>query len=535
MSAPAQGEIERALADGELDRARDLAMQAADAGAADPRVLRLAGEGLMVRCRFGEAVMVLRRGLGVAPRDPDLLIALGKCLMELDRRPEALPIFEAAIAADPSRADAHYGAGECAATAGAVDAARAHLEQALALDPAHADAGAALANLLARTGRPAEGRARAETTLSLSPGHPTAMAALAASEIGAGAFTAAEARLRFMLEPEENLSLLLHAACGNLLGDALHGQGRWPEAFDAWRTANGELLYVYAAVAPAAEQLRALIRDVAAWFSGPSRDRWPTTQSFAAGPARGHVFLLGFPRSGTTLLESVLGAHPDVVTLEEKDLLADAAQRFYGRVGGLDTLAKLDPAAASALRNGYWRRAQAAGAKVEGKVFVDKMPLDTVNLPLIARLFPDAKILFARRDPRDVVLSCFRHMFAPNAATYSMLTIEGAAALYDGVMRLAEACRAALPLDLIEVRHERLVSEFDDVMAEVCAFLDLSWSDDLHDFAAHADERTIVTPSAGQVRRGLYQANEGGWASYRDQLSPVMPVLAPWAAKYGYA
>lgn len=525
-------EIERAQAAGDIDRARVLAADAVSRGLMHPLALRLAADLARRDGREEEAIAILRRALSLTPQDPDLLGALAGCLMDLDRRREALPVFKTLLDIDPNNADAHYGAGECLATLGAVDEAQARFEAALTLDSAHADAGAALANLFARTGRWREGRARAEATLQHSPGHATAMAALAASEIGEGAYDAAEARLRFMLEPRGGsppLAPLLHAASESLLGEALHGLGRYPEAFEAWTRGNEEHARIYAQWAPAAEQLRARVAALTDFFSTQRVADWrdaPAGEDVSG--ARGHVFLLGFPRSGTTLLEHVLGAHPEVVALEEGDLLGEAAARFLGRPGGLQALASLDEATAKRFRDGYWRRARDAGAEVEGRLFVDKMPLDTINLPIVAWLFPRAKVLFARRDPRDTVLSGFRQVFAPNPATYAMLTLEGAADLYDGVMRLSEIYRGVLPLHLHDVRHERLVADFDEEVRAICAFVGLDWSDAFHDFAAQAEGRTISTPSAGQVRRGLYREAAPAWTLYADQLAPVLPKLQPW-------
>jgi tetratricopeptide (TPR) repeat protein len=533
-------DIQQAYDAGDLDRASALAVTAMEAGVMHPLVLRLAARRLQREGRWDEAVAVLRRGLSLAPSDAELLVALGGCLMELDRRGEALQVFLKALAADPDNAEAHYGAGECQASVAAVDAARTHFETALRLAPDHVESGAALANLLARTGRPQEGRRQAERTLRLSPGHPTAQAALAAAEVGEGDYAAAEARLRFMLGPVPvgaGLRPLLHAACQALLGDALHAQGRAADAFAAYAAANDELAEIHGAVAgPQADQLFSVIVRLIDWFEQASPQPRVAAPSLApdASGATGHVFLLGFHRSGTTLIEQVLAAHRGVVTLEEGDLLAEAARAFLGRPGGLDALAAADANTLARYREGYWRAARAAGAEPQGKLFLDKMPLDTINLPLIVRLFPDAKILFARRDPRDVVLSCFRHVFSPNGATYAMLTLEGAAGLYDAVMRLAELYRAKLPIDVHEVRHERFVADFEGETRAICGFLGLPWDDAVYGFPTLSQARTIATPSAGQVRRGLYREGEAPWRAYRRQLAPVLPMLDPWAVKFGY-
>ena len=103
------------------------------------------------------------------------------------------------------------------------------------------------------------------------------------------------------------------------------------------------------------------------------------------------------------------------------------------------------PAPLEPLRAAYWQLVAKAGIDMAGKMFVDKHPLNTLKLPLIARLFPRAKILFACRDPRDVVLSCFRHRFQMSAPIYEMLSLQGAARYYDAVMALA-VCLTALKL-----------------------------------------------------------------------------------------
>src|SRR5207253_8973942 len=126
----------------------------------------------------------------------------------------------------------------------------------------------------------------------------------------------------------------------------------------------------------------------------------------------------------------------------------------------LEPLARADERELRELRSAYWERVRRGGVDVTGKVFVDKHPLNTLKLPLIARLFPHAKILFACRDPRDVVLSCFRHRFQMSAPIYELLSLPGAARYYDAVMALAVCLTTALKLNMCLVRHEDVVTEF---------------------------------------------------------------------------
>jgi len=186
-------------------------------------------------------------------------------------------------------------------------------------------------------------------------------------------------------------------------------------------------------------------------------------------------------------------------------------------------------------RDAYWTAVRSYGVEPRGRVFIDKMPLASVALPLIAKLFPNARILFARRDPRDVVLSCFRRRFGMNASMYQLLTLEGAARYYDAVMRLSELTRELLPLPAHEVHYESLVDDFERTARAACEFLGVEWDEGMADFAAKARDRGISTPSAAQVARGLNREGQGSWRRYREQMAPVLPLLQPWVERFGYA
>jgi hypothetical protein len=161
------------------------------------------------------------------------------------------------------------------------------------------------------------------------------------------------------------------------------------------------------------------------------------------------------------------------------------------------------------------------------------MPINTTLLPLIAALFPEAKVLFALRDPRDVVLSCFRRAFIANAVSFHLLDLEAAARFYDQVMGFAVLCRDRLPLEVCDVRYERLVADLAGETRRLCAFLGLDWTPALLDFAETARRRVILTPSAAQVRRGLF-SGEGQWRAYRGEMIGALAILAPWAERFGY-
>jgi hypothetical protein len=267
--------------------------------------------------------------------------------------------------------------------------------------------------------------------------------------------------------------------------------------------------------------------------AGP--ELWRPAPGPASSPAAGHVFLIGFPRSGTTLLEQVLAGHPDIVALEERTTLAPAIDAYLDPPIGLADLAEMDEAAAEHWRADYWERVRACGVNAQGKVFVDKQPFHGLWLPLIGKLFPEAKIIVARRDPRDVVFSCFRNPFRMTPVTYELMELERGAALYAGVMQSIELFLARAANPAFTYRHEDLVERFDETLAALCAFLDVDWRPDMAQFQMVARARDIRTPSANQVTKPLNRDGIGAWRRYAPYLAPILPQLAPIAARYGYA
>jgi sulfotransferase family protein len=285
---------------------------------------------------------------------------------------------------------------------------------------------------------------------------------------------------------------------------------------------------------PGAETARALTARLAAEFAATNAQVWQTPDGGTAA-TNSPVFILGFPRSGTTLLAEILASHPAAVLLDEKPVLRDAIAEFSVQPGGLARLAAAGPDEIAHWRGLYWQRVEEAGIHASGKTLIDKVPINTLHLPLIARLFPQARIVFALRDPRDVVFSCFRRMFALNMFLYEFLSLPGTAAFYDATMALARIYRARLPLALLELRNEDLIADFDLQARRLCAFAGLPWDDAMTDFARRKDRRAIANPGAAQIARGLSGESQAQWRRYAGAMEPVLPLLGPWVRRFGYA
>jgi tetratricopeptide (TPR) repeat protein len=531
--------IQQTAQAGDIPAAVALAEAALGQGLEHPMLFNLAADRLEREGRFEEALGLLQRGHELAPNDVGIRQAMGLVLHRLERFSLALAHFDAVIAAQPAFAAAHATRGATLEAMGDITGAEAAYRRARELQPGHLAALCGLASLASRRGRTAEARALAQEVLAGQPNYPDAVMVLAQADLSDGRPADGETRMAELLAdprptPEQR------ALAQGLLGDILDAQGRVPEAFAAYRACNTALKGAYhqrfgerqSALDYARETLDLVDRMPAgAWSQGPQ----PAVGAGSGGGAASHVFLMGFPRSGTTLLEQVLASHPDVEALEERDTLYDAMAAYGRTPGQLAGLTDAPQSEITRLRAAYWQRVSREGASVAGKVFVDKHPLSTFRLPVIAKLFPEAKVLFARRDPRDVVLSCFRRRFAMNGPMYQLLTLEGAAAFYDAGMQLGERLGGALPLDHLVVRHESLVEDFDTVAQAVCAFLDLPWTEAMRGFAGRIQDRGIATPSGAQLSRGLSAEGMGAWRRYAGEMAAVLPTLQPWVERFGYS
>ena len=293
---------------------------------------------------------------------------------------------------------------------------------------------------------------------------------------------------------------------------AADAMNRLAPDFDAWRKRG--------------DDYRARLRKLArAFIDAESLPQLPS------GDRRPPAFLVGFPRSGTTLLDTFLMGHRDTRVLEEVHLLG-AAEREIGKV------AELPHASLTSLKRARQAYFTALDQHVErdfSGLVVDKLPLNLLGGPFIQSLFPGAPIIFAQRHPCDAVLSAFMQSFVMNDAMASFLTIEDAADLYDTVMSGWTAMAEAFTLNVHTVRYERLVEDPEAVLRPLVEFLGLPWDEQMLAHTETAKKRgTIITPSYDQVTEPLTSRSSGRWKRYRKQLEPVLPVLLPWAQRLGY-
>ncbi|HSO42372.1 MAG TPA: sulfotransferase [Rhodospirillales bacterium] len=199
-----------------------------------------------------------------------------------------------------------------------------------------------------------------------------------------------------------------------------------------------------------------------------------------------------------------------------------------------EALATLDAFDIEQLRRLYFHESARYVNPPAGVRLVDKMPLNTIDAGLIARLFPRAKLLLALRHPCDVVLSGFMQAFRPNPAMVQFETLETSAAFYAQVMDLWRQYERVLPLAVHRIRYEDLIADFEGETRRMLAFLGLPWDEAVLAYAERAKTKAIATPSYHQVVQPIYARSVGRWRNYRAAFTDVLPILGPSLAAFGY-
>lgn len=249
------------------------------------------------------------------------------------------------------------------------------------------------------------------------------------------------------------------------------------------------------------------------------------------------VFIIGFPRSGTTLLEQLLDAHFGLSSFDEQPFLQRRLQSLVAKHGRLDrAISQINLEEVSQLRAEYFQDVGKTLKLESGQRCVDKNPLNMVRMALAETMFPRSKIILALRHPCDVVLSCYMQNFRALAFAVTFESIESTAQMYEQVFSYWLKQQTSLSLPVHVLRYEDLVSNFEVQSKGIFEFLDLAWQDNLLGFTDRAKTKgSISTPSYVQVIEGVNQRAIGRWQPYREYFSDkAMDSLAPWIERFGY-
>ncbi len=495
--------IERASAAeraGRLDEAAGLLSAATREAPRNPATWRELGRVLRDLEHLFPARDALEKALKLAPTDADAHLYLGRVLQRLGDGPRALGEYERAAWLRPDDLRAYCGMCVMHERLHQLDKAVESIEKGLAKDPDYALAHVLRARLDRRRGDLESARARLD--------------ALLAREIPDEARLRASYELSRILEKlDDHAGAFAAATEGNTV------QARTPTARAVYHTRFLQLLH----------DQRVFTRE--------HFEKWGARAVPDDGPPP--IFLVGFPRSGTTMTEQILGAHPDLTVSNEQDIFNPVVNRMFRdqKPGDpiLDAVEGLADERLDEARAEYRAAAARLVTREPGKSrLVDKFPMNLGMLSFVNRLFPDAKVIVAHRDPRDVCLSCYVQEFVPNSSMVHFHTLEDTARMYEGMMGLWLHQRELLTLDLVEIHYEDTVADLEAQARRLMSFLEMAWSDDLLRFHERDSNRYVSTPSYEAVSEPVHRKAQGKWKRHAERLAPILPRLEPFVEALGY-
>jgi len=454
------------------------------------------GRALRVAGRLEEALPPLQTVLGENELEVDVRYELATCLARLRRRPEAID----------------------------------HYQAILKLQPGNAQVAANLASLLERDNRLDEAESWIGKALLMNPANETAQMTRATLERRSGKYVQAAQRFQNLIKTIGNPNN--RSIAWNQLGQCLEGQDDRDGAFNAFSESNRILKQHHAGSRPdprGPHGLQTLAR-IHTWLKENPMADWNEP---AIGDKGGIAFLVGFPRSGTTLLDRMLSAHPDIEVLEEKSLFSSLHQD-WAEAGTLEALADINAAQITDACEIYRREMSRHRRQPQRSLVIDKLPLNLAYLFLIHRLFPEAPVIFLQRHPLDVCISCYFQAFELEASMAYFLDLRETAQYYDAVMQVAAMSMVQVGNPLHTLCYEDVVADPQDQLKALINFLALEWNESMLEYRQRGGDKTSNTPSYQQVSQPLHTRSIGKWRHYSKQLEPALAVLQPWVKCFGY-
>ena len=485
---------------GELAKAGELCREICASGRADDSIwcLQAAIHGQLRQ--YAEAKHCAEQAIRIAATNDTAYNLLGDVLVALKEPGKAIDAYLRAIHINPENTCVRCSLCKVLVFRRELDMARKVVSEVLAYQPEHPEANYYVAMLDGRLGRPDLAKARLMQLL------------------------------RQQLPPRERI-LVLHE-----MGMLLESSGDYVESFDYYKKAQDFFSAEYSRKSGDGAIFDSIYRQRGALTSN-SCSTWMRVQPDSRRPDP--IFLIGFPRSGTTLLEQILSSHSSIAATDEANLLnmvidampvplVNSANYPYN----LHLLRQRD---ISVLRSCYWKNAgNYIAAKQGAGYLLDKLPLNIIHIPLINRLFPKARIIFALRDPRDVCLSCYTTIFDANPAMNNFSDMEKTAKLYTAIMDLWEYYQDRLAIDKTVVRYEELIINPDTVTNDLIQFLGLPWEASMLEFYAEKNKRYVTTPSFEGVFKPIHGRSIGRWKKYAQFLPQMLQLLEPYVQRFGY-
>ncbi len=459
--------------------------------------------------RFREAMMAYDWAMKLSPDDYRIHSARGAALDELGFLEEALEAHRRAVALKPDDAIVRESMGHTLRSKGDLLAAEQSFRIAVDLAPDSASAHSGLGGVLRLLGRFDDAASCLRRALELDPDEPMTIQTL--GSLSRAAANSEIERLTQMLS-RADLPAEDRISAGFGLGKLYDDADRFDEAFPCFAEANALVKQrrMDDSVRFDADKLHEEVDELIATFTPAyfsERREW-------GDPTDLPVFIVGMPRSGTTLVEQIAASHSKVVGAGELNDIAN----YVTALGKPPEQWDRESISQMALRHKFKLMDLSLGASR----VIDKMPANIMNLGLIATFFPNARVIFSLRDPRDNCLSCYFQMFVKHKLMFTYDLVH-CATQYLEQERLRAHWQKALPLRMMTIQYEELVGDLEGQSRRLIDFLGLPWEPACLDF--HKTERPVLTASFWQVRQPLYSSSVGRWKNYESHLGPLLKAL----------
>lgn len=473
------------------------------------------GQTYLQAYRPHEAYETFLRGLENIPNDPQLTGLLGMAFLDMGRPLEAIPHFEEALGALGAVPQLQYSLGLAHKHAGNLDDAVAVFEQVIAAAPNYVDAHVGLADIEFSRGETDSARARLDPLIA--SGRVTAQMAMTFARI-----------CRRQKQPDDAIKLIEQIAMHSSitppqrahlllsLGRLYEDKGNYDRAFEAYQRGKGQFPQTYNAAGRMA--FADLVADL---FPKPvikSAPRGDVPDSSRV------VFIVGMPRSGTSLVEQIVSSHPSVYGAGELDAMREIVTSMKIDLGLSEEYPWSVPGLTRAQLTQLGQEYMAFLADIDGGEFAritDKMPYNFAHLAFINMALPDARIIHCVREPMDNCLSCFATPLSAMHDYAANLTALGQE--YRVYRRVMNHWKNVLDLRMLDVSYESMVADQEGETRRLIEFLDLPWDDTCLEF--HASRRVVATSSIDQVRQPVYNASVGRAARFGHRLDPLRQAL----------
>lgn len=508
-----------ALRAGDWAKAEHLCRGLAKRHGENPAFCEMYGAALMQQGKSTAAVGQFRRAIDRGLRSARIYNNLALALAGAGDSDAAAAAAETAARLEPRSAPLQANLANRLRGIGAIAEAKAAYGRALALDPGFVSAHVGLGNAHAALGEREAAVEQYRRALELRPGDARAFYHLVLTAKGGEAALDESLAESFRTRIErENVSaaesVLIHAALG-MIADR---RGAWDAAFHHFQAFNVMTRAARAGHGKAYDReahrrwVDRLIEAFNAEYFEPETDK--------GAPNRRPLLIVGMPRSGTTLVEQILGAHPDVAAGGELTTIEDIAFALPDYPAGAGRLSDAERSERSARYLAHLEAIDPTAERV-----TDKMPQNFLHLGLVARLLPGAAIVHCRRDPVDTCLSCYFQNFQHGNPYANDLRDLGA--FYRDYVRLMDHWRQVLPLEIIELGYEDLVSDPEPEVRRLLDRLGLAWDAGCLRFMD--SRQAVLTASQWQVRQPIHGKSVGRWRHYKDHLAPLLAELGEHA------